>query len=345
MLRSRAKFIEPLVSVVLPVRDGASTLRAAIRSICHQTLSDWELVVVDDGSTDGSAEVAASMAVPDQRIKVIRQARAGLVPALEAGLQEARGRYIARMDADDISYPDRLASQVDLLEWNSDIGLVGGQVEYGGDANANAGYALHVDWINSLVKPEEILLNRFIESPLAHPSVMFRRDLVDRHDGYRDGPFPEDYELWLRWLDAGVVMTKVPKRVLIWNDSPERLSRTDKRYDSEAFYAIKAGYLARAVKPVLKNRQLWIWGAGRPTRKRAEALAKHGLKIHGYIDIDAKKSRASLNGRPVVLPEQIPPPHQALVLGYVAKRGARELIRENLEQRGYFEGRDFYMAA
>lgn len=344
MLRGRARFREPVVSVLLPVFNAAGTVRAAIRSIQHQTLSDWELLVVDDGSTDGSAELAAAQAAADQRVSVLRQPHAGLVATLEAGMQAARGRYIARMDADDVSYPERLALQAEFLDWNQDVGLVGGLVEYGGDATANQGYALHVDWINSLVKPADIALNRFIESPFAHPSVMFRRNLVDRHDGYRDGPFPEDYELWLRWLGAGVEMGKVPRRLLIWNDSPARLSRTDPRYDAEAFFAVKAGYLARAVKPLLKGRQLWVWGAGRPTRKRAEALTGHGLAIHGYIDIDPEKCGKMLHGRQVAEPERMPGPHEALVLGYVTKRGARELIREALHARGFVEGRDFWMA-
>jgi glycosyltransferase involved in cell wall biosynthesis len=343
-MRGHARLFTPTVTVLMPVFNATATLRPALRSIQQQTISDWELVLVDDGSTDGSGDLAASLAAADPRIKVIRQSHAGLVPALERGLIEARGQFIARMDADDVSYPDRLALQVDFLQWTPQIGVVAGLVEFEGD-DAAAGYALHVDWLNRLTTPQDIWLNRFVESPLAHPSVMFRRDLVDRLDGYRAGPFPEDYELWLRWMDAGVEMAKIPRRVLIWNDSPGRLSRTDPRYDAEAFFAIKAGYLARAIRPVLKGRQLWVWGAGRPTRKRAEALTTHGLEIHGYIDIDPLKEGRVIHGRPVVAPEEMPSPHEALVLGYVGKRGARDLIREQLLAKHFVEGRDFWMAA
>src|SRR2546425_6870649 len=102
---------------------------------------------------------------------------------------------------------------------------------------------------------------------------MFRRELLNKHGGYREGDFPEDYELWLRWLDAGVTMAKVPRVLLTWNDAPERLSRTDRRYDVEAFYRCKAFYLARWLKRhVDASRPLLVWGAGRPTRKRAEHL-------------------------------------------------------------------------
>ncbi|WCJ60008.1 glycosyltransferase family 2 protein [Fontisphaera persica] len=345
MRRGRAKFIEPAVTVLLPVYNAAATLRAAIRSICTQTLSDWELLVVDDGSTDDSAPIAQHLALNDRRIQVLRRPHEGLVSALEAGLRQARGRYIARMDADDVCYPDRLEKQVELLDWDSELGLVGGLVEYGGEAAANQGFALHVDWMNSLTKAEDIYLNRFIESPFAHPSVMFRRNLIDRYDGYRAGPFPEDYELWLRWMDAGVGVAKVKHRVIIWNDSPQRLSRQDPRYSQEAFYEMKAYYLARTVKRLLQGRSLWIWGAGRVTRKRAAYLENHGLTITGYVDVDPAKCQPGRASHITVLPEQLPPPDKAFVAGYVANRGARQLIRQALRQRGFVEGKDFLMAA
>lgn len=345
MLRGRARFFEPAVTVLLPVYNAAATLRAAVRSICSQTFSDWELLIVNDGSTDDSASIAQQCALNDRRITVLHRPHEGLVAALEAGLQQARGRYLARMDADDICYPDRLEKQVDMLEWDSELGLVGGLVEFGGDPAAHRGYALHVEWMNSLIKPEAIYLNRFIESPFAHPSVMFRRSLIDRYDGYRSGPFPEDYELWLRWMDVGVAVAKVKHRVLIWNDSPRRLSRQDPRYHPEAFYAMKAGYLARAVKRLLQGRSLYIWGAGRVTRKRAAHLEAHGLTPAGYVDIDPAKCLPGRQKHPAVLPQQLPPPDRAFVVSYVGKRGARALIRHALGLRGFVEGRDFLMAA
>lgn len=344
MLRGRARFIEPAVTVLLPVHNAAATLRTAIRSICSQTFSDWELLVVDDGSTDDSPLIAQQLALNDRRIRLLRQPHLGLVAALEAGLQQARGRYIARMDADDICYPDRLERQVDMLDYDSELGLVGGLVEYGGDPASQRGYALYVEWLNSLVKPDDILLNRFIESPFAHPSVMFRRNLVDRYDGYRSGPFPEDYELWLRWMDAGVSVAKVKHRVIIWNDSPHRLSRKDQRYNPEAFFAMKAIYLSRAIKRLLQGRPLWIWGAGRVTRKRAAHLQEHGLPIAGFIDIDPAKCQPGRAQLPTCLPDQLPPPDKVFVVGYVGKRGARELIRQCLCGKGFVEGRDFLMA-
>jgi hypothetical protein len=299
----------PLVSVVLPVRDAATTV-----------------------------------------------ARAGLMAALDTGLAAARGEFVARMDADDESHPERLAEQVALLRARPELGLASCLVEFGGDRVANAGYALHVDWLNALVEPAELALNRFVESPLAHPSVMFRRELVAQHGGYRDGDFPEDYELWLRWIDAGVRMAKVPRTLLTWHDPAGRLSRTDGRYDPEKFFRVKAEWIAREMDRVLRARSgraterpahLHVWGAGRPTRKRAARREAHGLRIAGYIDVDPKKATGALGGTgvPVIGPERIPPPGEVFVLGYVSSRGARKSIRPALTRRGFVEGRDFLMCA
>lgn len=368
----------PLISVVLPTFNAGETVARAIASIRAQTFADWELIVIDDGSIDATRRVLAELACSEPRMRVVERPHQGLVPALNTGIAEARGEFIARMDADDECHPDRLAEQVAFLRdpANREVGLVSCLVEFGGDRAASGGYALHVDWINSLATSEEISLNRFVEAPLAHPSVMFRRELIARHGGYREGPFPEDYELWLRWLDAGVRMAKVPRVLLRWNDCPARLSRSDRRYSPEAFFAIKAEWIARWLvahgvleqsgpsarsrsplrlgcsrsplqSPAGTPRRVFVWGAGRPTRKRAAHLERFGVRIAAYIDFDPKKATRAIGGtgRPVILPPDLLPPGEIFVLGYVTSRGAREVIRGELGRRDYVEGRDFLMCA
>jgi glycosyltransferase involved in cell wall biosynthesis len=336
----------PLVSVVMPVFNPGQAIEAAITSIRHQTLTDWELVVADDGSNPETLARLKTWADAEPRMRLLQRPHEGIVAALNAGLAAARGQFIARMDADDVAHPERLAAQVAFLQAHPRIGVVGTQVAFGGDRSSARGYALHVDWLNQLLSPEQIALNRFVESPLAHPSVMFRRELVQRLGGYRAGDFPEDYELWLRWLEAGVLMAKVDRVLLTWNDPPDRLSRRDARYAPEAFYRCKAPYLARWLAAHLQpGQRLWVWGAGRPTRKRAEWLVAQGVAIEAYVDIDPAKIGRRLAGRPVFGPDQLPSPAEVFVLGYVASRGARELIRSHLRSRQFIEGQHFLMAA
>lgn len=334
------------VSVVMPVRNGEACVRQAIESVTAQTLSDWELIVVDDGSTDRTVEVVANLARREPRIRLLRQPPHGVAAALTVGCAAAHGDLIARMDADDWMAPQRLELQGRFLATHEDIGVVSCRVGYGGDATLTAGYAEHVAWINSLLTPEEIARRRFVESPVAHPSVMFRRETLERFGGYRVGDFPEDYELWLRWLDAGVRFAKLPEELLRWNDPPTRLSRTDPRYRVEAFYRIKCHYLARWLrKTVAPPRQVWLWGAGRITRLRFRALEEQGVRVAGFIDIDPRKAGRLWDGRRIVLPDNLPPRETCFVVAGVGTRGARELIAARLREQGWREGEDFVLAA
>lgn len=337
---------KPLVSVVMPVRNGGHALDEALASMRVQTWRSWELIAVDDGSTDDTGARLQGAAAADTRVRVVSLGSVGIVAALNVGLDLARGRFIARMDADDVSHPERLAEQVAFLSApeNASIGLVGCLVDFGGRANQAGGFALHVEWLNSLTIAEDIRRSRFIESPLAHPSVMFRRELVHQYGGYVAGDFPEDYELWLRWLAAGVRMAKVPRVLLTWNDPPGRMSRTDPRYAPDTFYRVKAPWIARAVAGAGR---VFVWGAGRHTRKRASYLGGHGLQVAGYIDVDVKKISPALGGSglPVLSYTALPPPGDVVVLSYVSTRGARDFNRGELLARGYVEGRDFFLCA
>ncbi len=327
------------ISVLIPVYNAEGTVFQTLESLRAQTFQPLETVVVNDGSTDGTLEILRQQ--PD--IKLIDRPHRGIVPALNDGLAAASGQYIARMDADDLCHPERMAEQAAFLDAFPQIGLVGCRVGFGGDRRKQAGYAAHVDWINGLVSPDEIALNRFVESPFSHPSVMFRRELPDRFGAYRDGSFPEDYELWLRWMACGVKMGKVDKELVIWNDPPNRLSRTDERYSIDAFYETKARYLFQwleAHNP--RHPEVVVWGAGRVTRKRVSILEQYGIRIAHYIDI---KPRQLNCGTPVLQPSEIPDPQHCFVLPMVGKRGARAPIRTLLQQRGFVEGKNCIFAA
>ena len=234
--------------------------------------------------------------------------------------------------------------QAQRLREEPGLGLVSCRVRPCG--RAGVGYAAHVEWCNSIVTPGQFRLHRFVESPCPHPTVMFRRRLVKTLGGYRDGAFPEDYELWLRWLEEGVEMAKVPEELLLWRDSPARLSRTDPRYSVEAFYACKAPYLARWLQVNNPHHPaVFLWGAGRVTRQRLAPLLREGIQVAGYVDIDPRKIGQRVNGVRVVGPQSLPAPGECFVVSCVAVRGARATIPPQLEARGYVAGRDYILAA
>ena len=334
------------ISVLMPIYNAEGTVDEAVASILNQTERDFEFIIVDDGSTDATPALLLEHAQRDKRIRLYPRQHHGIVSALNFGLKKSTGRYVARMDADDMSSPERLKVQRNHLDRHPETGLVSCRVKHLGDKKQKAGYARYVRWINSLVNPEEISLHRFIESPLAHPSVMYRKEIAERFGVYRQGPFPEDYELWLRWLEQGIRMEKVPEVLLQWRDEPDRLSRAHERYSFDAFYNIKAEYLARWLQSNNPHHpEIVVWGAGRTSRKRAELLTRHGLVISSYIDVDLNKIGQIIHNRPVQAPEDAPEPGSGFIVSYVGLHGVGEQIREYLENRGYKEGTHFIFAA
>ena len=328
----------PTVSVVMPLRNAEDTLEVAVTSVCEQTFTDWELIVVDDGSTDGSSALLNELTARDDRIYIEHTVARGVAPAMNRACELARGEWIARMDSDDWMHPERLAKQLQHAQHHPDLGVISCRVGFGGDGE---GYGAHIDWLNTLVDPETIALRCFVESPVANPSVMFHRELVRKHGGCLDGDFPEDYEMWLRWLDAGVRFGKVDEELLIWNDCPTRMTRNDPRYAVERFYELKCKWLAKWLEREVRGRALWLWGAGRVTRRRFESLTN----IHGYIDVDPNKVGGQRDGRPVRLHDDLPAKDQSFILVGVGKRGVREEIQALLEKHGWVEGCDYLLVA
>ncbi len=219
------------LSVILPVYNGAGTLEIAIRSVLSQSLKNLELIIADDGSTDNPQKIIES--IDDSRVHFIQHHHQGLAKTLNQLILLASGEYIARMDADDFCLPDRYRLQINFLDLNPEIGLVAGMVNPGGNI-ISEGLMHYINWQNKIISPEDIYHNRFVDSPVVHPTVMFRKSIVQKFGRYNDGDVPEDFELWLRWMHQGVRMSKIIEPVLQWNDSPTRLTRTHINYDRKS---------------------------------------------------------------------------------------------------------------
>jgi GT2 family glycosyltransferase len=330
----------PLVSIVMPFRDAAETLGECLDSITGQTLGDWELVAVDDRSVDSGPAIVAELAARDPRVRLVRAAEHGLVAALNHGVAASRAPLVARMDADDVMHPERLAEQVAYLDAHPDVDVAGCRVELFPDELVLAGYREYVRWQNLCVTPDDIAAAIYVESPLAHPSVVMRRDALLAVGGYRDGAFPEDYELWLRMHAAGRRMAKVPRVLLRWRESAARMSRVDPRYAREAFDLLRAQYLAKDGR-LGSGRDLVIWGAGRRTRKRAERLISLGVSPVAWIDIDPDKTGRIVRDIPVHPREWLDRSPRPFVLLYLTAHGARDDAASWLSAHGYERGKDW----
>lgn len=190
----------PQVSVVMPVRNGARWLGEALDSVIAQTLRDWELIAVDDGSSDETPRILDEFARRDERIRPIRQDALGLVTALNRGLAEIRSPLLARLDADDRARPERLERQVRHLAAHPEIGLLGSWAEKIDDDGSRCGR------LQPATQHDELVRTMARTNPFVHSSVTFRAELARCVGGYRPAfQAAEDYELWLRLAEIAEV--------------------------------------------------------------------------------------------------------------------------------------------
>lgn len=335
----------PQLSVILPVRDAVHTLAAAAKSVLSTAFRDLELILVTNGSDPPTRAVAERLATDFPcMIRLLDEPKPGVSHAFNRGLSAATGSLIARMDADDLVMGERWQWQIGWLQAHPELDWVSGLVAYQPLAGelAQQGFAHYVAWLNRMVSPAQILLNRFAESPIANPSILAYRRCFEQYGSYREGDFPEDYELWLRWMDAGLRPSKVPKTILQWQDHPNRLTRSDARYRADAFFRTKTPFLARWLAQNNPHHPIvWVWGAGKLARRRAQWLSQAGIQIAGYFDLDPRK----ISRLPHCLHiSRIPPAGQIFLLSYITNRGRSEEVRHYLAQRGYQEGRHFLLA-
>ena len=337
----------PKVSVLMPCYNASDMLDEALDSLIEQSHADFELVAVDDGSTDNTLTILKQRAASDARLRVLTQPHGGIVKALNAGLAACRGELVARMDADDRAHPQRLEKQHQYMQAHPEIAVLGCQVRAFPTEQVRMGFKIYLDWQNALLSDAEMRREMFVESPLAHPSVMVRREWLERLDGYQEHGWAEDYDLWIRMYLEGARFAKLPEVLLDWRERPERLTRKDGRYSLENFLRLKACYLPDG--PLAGKDAVILWGAGMIGRRLSKHLIHQGVPLVAFIDIDPRKIGRERRGLPILSPEQLPDLRgryrNPVILASVGARGARALIRGRLESSGFREGVDWWGVA
>ena len=332
--------MEPLVSVIMPVRNGGDYLQAAVDSILSQTEQRIDLLLVDDHSDDSAI---ADLECDDPRLLILASEGRGVSSAFNTGLARARGVFFARMDADDIALPERIETQLSYLSQNPGVDICGSCVEIFTEGQLQGGNQRYQEWLNSCRDPDVIQREFFIESPIPNPTAMFRREALLRLGGYNDPEWPEDYDLYLRADALGMKMGKPPEILLRWREHGDSLTRSDPRYGLEKFQAAKAHYLARGrlaeVGPVL------IWGAGPTGRLTHDLLRDEGSEVAGFLEVHPRRIGGTKRGLPVWSFEDLDQHPDEFVLVAVGAAGARDKIRNFMQIQNRQEGKDYLFVA
>ncbi len=328
----------------MPALNAASTLKGALKSLTEQSFTDHEILIYDDGSSDNTAALIEQAASSDHRIRLVGSKRVGLVQALRHTVARADAEYIARMDADDISHPNRLTEQVAFLDAQSQLALASCLIRCFPDEAVAGGMRRYEQWLNSLTNADEIERDIFIESPLCHPSVLMRRQAFELAGGYVADGNPEDYGLWLRFVERGLKMAKVQKVLFRWRESPHRLTRSSSRYAPMRFFELKLKHLLKG--PLKGKSDICLWGAGKSGKMWSKALKQAGLQVTAFIDVDPNKVGQTIHGTEVISYKKL---EQGMPKGFlliaVGAHHARKQIRRFLKDLGLSDPTNFICVA
>ncbi|NNF28936.1 MAG: glycosyltransferase [Gemmatimonadetes bacterium] len=331
------------ITVLLPVRNAAATLPAALTSLSAQTLDAFTVLILDDGSTDGSLDVARDWARRDPRFVSVESEPRGIVRTLQEGLSRVRTEFVARMDADDVCLPRRLAVQSAFLRERGDLVGCGAQVVPVPGQPVKDRALEYLAWLNGLTDWESVERDLFVECPLAHPTFFFRAEALRRAGGYRDRSWPEDYDLLLRLWRLGGRYCSVPEPLLEWGEGDHRLSKTHPAYSTAAFARCRLHHLHRAVLPDFAG--VAIWGSG-PTGKLLGRLCPEvGVRLANFVDVDPRKIGQEIHGVPVLEAREAASRKGLFHLGAVARKQGRESLRRMVRELGLEEGVNFRSVA
>lgn len=264
----------PVVSVVMSVYNGEQFLAKAIESILNQTFRDFEFIIVNDGSTDGSTAILEEYAQCDCRIRLISRENRGLIASLNEGIASARGEWIARMDADDISFPDRFEKQLAWLQ-RTGADICGGWVKL-------TGTWFHRVW-RYYGSSDAIKIKLLFGSAFAHPAIMLRTGIAKTNPYSENAHYVEDYELWTRLAKLGVKMTNYPGVVLRYRIHPGQVTAIRQKQQRENMVRIFRDYSSSFLDRDLANDPGYLLIADKQLAVNEAGFYQAVAFLHGVI--------------------------------------------------------------
>jgi len=264
-----------MISIVMPMRNAMPYLNECVTSIINQTYTDWELIVVNDHSTDSSHAVLSEFALIDNRITVINTTGKGIIDALQLAYSKTSGTYITRMDADDIMPEQKLELMYNQLLKTPNC-VVTGKIKYIGE-NLRDGYRKYEAWMNTMMEDNTHNEYMYKECVIPSPAWMTSREVFESIGGFTPETYPEDYDLTLRFYKAKITIVAVNELVHIWRDYQERTSRNDPNYSFNSFEVLKTNYFLDIDYDNTKT--LVLWGAGKKGKKIAQLLIEKNIQF------------------------------------------------------------------
>ena len=272
----------PLISILVPFKNTESYMVECLDSIVQQTYSHWELIIIDDGSTDASYQLVQNYANSDARIHLLSNTGNGIIEALRTGYKLAKGTFVTRMDSDDVMALNKLEQMQQSLVTRGNGHLALGNVQYFSKTGVGKGYKRYEDWLNRLTSKGINFDEIYKECVIPSPCWMVYKTDFDHCGGFTPDIYPEDYDLAFRFFRQGLKCIPSNEVLHHWRDYPVRTSRVDSHYAENSFLEIKVNYFLEL--SYNKDKTLVIWGAGTKGKKVAQLLIEKNTPFEWVCD-------------------------------------------------------------
>ena len=323
----------------MPVKNAGKYIIETIKSVLMQTETNWELIAVNDNSTDGSFETIDSFTIIEPRIKLLNNKGEGIISALQTGFELAKGTLISRMDADDLM-PSKKLELLKTLLLEKGKGFVStGKVEYFAKDGVKDGYLSYQNWLNSLCDNSRHWEEIFKECTVASPNWLIHKPDFENCGGFNSDLYPEDYDLVFRFYKSGLNIASVSEVTHLWRDHAERTSRNHIHYQHNTFFGLKTQYFIDL--KLDSNRPLVIWGAGKKGKRLAKTLQEKNIQF-SWVSNNPNRHGKEVYNEIMHSFEAIATKNNPQIIITVALREAKAEIISFLEKLDLQEGKDFY---
>lgn len=309
----------------MPVRNAAPFLKESMESIQNQTFTDWELLIINDHSTDKSEQIIADFARLDRRIQLLQNQGKGIIPALQTAFSQTKGLWITRMDADDCMPTNRLSIMLKKAEESPPLSVTTGLVAYFSSSEISPGYRTYEAWLNTINLSGTQWLNIYRECVIASPNWLISKKILLEMGGFSSLQYPEDYHLVLKWYQLGLHIQVVPEVTLHWREHPLRTSRLSDLYGQAAFFDLK---IEAFLSHDWNHKELIVWGKNEKTRFTEKVLREHHVQ-HRVFELSEYEQT------------ELYPEFQLLIGVYPEPKQRTEII-QYLEAIGRKEGQNFW---
>jgi len=283
-----------MISILLPFHNAAPWIEETILSIQQQSCTNWELIVINDFSTDNSNSILQELAKSDSRIHIFQNGHKGIIPALKLALSKATGEFLTRMDADDIMPDGRLKLMTNTLKSLPRKTVVTGKVKYFGEQVISRGYLAYEAWLNERIEQNDHYNHIYRECVVASPNWMTRSEDIRAFDIFSNLNYPEDYDMTFRWMENEFQIHSINETTLFWREHPDRTSRNSDIYDQASFFELKLSWFCR----LHSTDSVAILGAGTKGKITADFLNKRNINFNWY-DLEWEKYGAPISGKQI----------------------------------------------